>query len=145
MLIVNFRKITYCTSFNSFNSFHSTARCLFFCYYNVSLQSRLQNPKSEVKVCPSINCSRYFEIMCWTWTLYNTIPDASYLQLRALGFEAYAGEKWSEAAVHFTQAIDNFWYRKRVQSICIEQCRGDSDFVSYSDIPTLRIQGFEIC
>ena len=61
---------------------------------------------------------------------YAHFSEVDFLKLRTQGFEAYAENRYSEAAALFTKAIDNFWWRRRVNTMCIEQCIKDRTLVS---------------
>ena len=64
--------------------------------------------------------------------LHFNFSDVDFLRLRTQGFEAYAENRYSEAAGLFTKAIDNFWLRRMVNTMCIEQCVKDRSLVSVS-------------
>ena len=70
--------------------------------------------------------------------IVHPVSDLDYLRLRTLAFEAYAESKFSEAAVLFTRAIDNFWLRRRVNTMCIELCVKDRPLVSIVGIVSYR-------
>ncbi|KAL5267999.1 hypothetical protein ACHWQZ_G004896 [Mnemiopsis leidyi] len=63
--------------------------------------------------------------------------DVDFLRLRTQGFEAYAENRYSEAAGLFTKAIDNFWLRRMVNTMCIEQCVKDRSLVD--EVQTISV------
>ena len=70
--------------------------------------------------------------------------DKDYLRLLNLAIEARVEDRFAEAARYFTKAIDNFWMRKRVLSLCVDKCSTNSSLVSLLNIKSSVHQSYSI-